>query len=215
MNKYKAKRAYQNKSTAESYDDTRFSGFKGRRIDQLEKRSISKALRYVPILSLVIDIPCGTGRITEMLLESNYNVVGADVSREMVNVARKNLKKYENQIKLIVCDAENLPFEDNSFDCVTSIRLMGHVPPDIRVKILTEMRRVTKEWLIISYYNPYCFNGIYRHKIKSLFDKSPESWCPISISNLKIEAKLGHLHIIRTFHILKYISETYIVLLKK
>lgn len=150
-----------------------------------------------------------------MLLESNYNVIGADISREMINVSRKNLKKYGNLIKLVICDAENLPFENNSFDCITSIRLMGHVPQDIRVKILAEMKRVTKKWLIISYYNPYSFNGIYRHKIKSLFDKFPESWYPISVLNLKTEAKLAHLNIIRTFHILKYISETYIVLLKK
>ena len=38
--------------------------------------------------------------------------------------------------------AENIPFEDDSFDYVTCIEVLEHLPPDLRPKAFTEMRRV-------------------------------------------------------------------------
>ncbi len=49
----------------------------------------------------VLDIGCGIGRWGEYLLASGYFYVGIDGSRQMIEHAKENLKKYENK-KLLV-----------------------------------------------------------------------------------------------------------------
>ncbi|RLI84421.1 hypothetical protein DRP07_01205 [Archaeoglobales archaeon] len=55
-----------------------------------------------------IDIGCGTGIVKDVV--PDLNVVGVDVSPEMVRVAREKIEV------VLAADAENLPFRDNVFD---------------------------------------------------------------------------------------------------
>ena len=50
----------------------------------------------------------------------------------------------------ILADGRNLPFKDNSFDIVTSIDVIEHVPKKDRKKFVQELLRVAKERVIIS-----------------------------------------------------------------
>ena len=54
-------------------------------------------------------------------------------------------------------DAENLPFPDNSLDCVLSIRFMHHIDSATRIRILRDMARVSRHWVIIDYRHRYSF----------------------------------------------------------
>ena len=53
------------------------------------------------------------------------------------------------QSKLIQSDGELLPFKDNAFDCVVSIRLFQLIPKEAKTAILKEMWRVSRKWLIV------------------------------------------------------------------
>lgn len=199
---------------AKLYDTERFHSRRGKFIDQLEKKAIIKLINSVDNLDTVLDIPCGTGRITQLLLDLGYNVIGADVSKDMIKIAQKKLNNYDNLLDLYHCDLTNLPFENGKFDCITSIRLMGHVPQMVRVKMLREMRRVVKKCMIVSYYNPYSLKGIYRG-LRSRVIKPSTKWYPISFRKLKDEVKLANLQTYKMEHILDGIAETYIVLIGK
>lgn len=65
----------------------------------------------------VLDLCTGTGDIARIIkkIYPKSRVVGVDFSEKMLEIAQK--KAYG--ISFINADCTNLPFEDNSFDCVT------------------------------------------------------------------------------------------------
>jgi len=69
----------------------------------------------------ILDVACGTGDVGfEILKRHSVTVIGIDLSPKMVELAqnKSRLKKVDN-ISFIEGDAENLPFESNSIDCLT------------------------------------------------------------------------------------------------
>jgi SAM-dependent methyltransferase len=63
----------------------------------------------------LLDVACGPGLITAALKGSNVTVVGADLSTEMLRVARQ----LDPDARFEQADAEALPFPDESFDAVS------------------------------------------------------------------------------------------------
>lgn len=211
---YRAKTAYQDEKEVMTYDSARFKSLKGRITDWLEKRAVCHALAVVPPGSRVLDIPCGTGRITALLLQLGYRTVGADISAGMLNLAQKALEKFENLESLDEADAEKLPYKNEEFDAVTSIRLMNHLPPNIRVNVLKEMARVSRLAVIVSHCNPRSISGIKR-RIKYLFKPPHAPWNPAAYEQVKKEAAEAGLYIAAVFPILGPIAETNVYLLRK
>lgn len=69
----------------------------------------------------VLDIATGTGDLAISLAEKGLqNIVGLDLSKGMLEVARKKVKEknLENQIELVQGDSENLPYSDDHFDAI-------------------------------------------------------------------------------------------------
>jgi ubiquinone/menaquinone biosynthesis C-methylase UbiE len=209
---YPAKTAYQSKAAAETYDRKRFRSLKGRFLDEKEKRIIGQFLNGLPEGGSVLDLACGTGRIAEFLLSKGHKVWAVDISKEMLDFARRRLDSFEDLVKFRKAEAENLPFEKKFFDSATCIRLMGHIPPETRIKILREMKRVTKGPFIVAYYLSEPVANTKR-KIRKFTtgDKSP--WFPISKKDLKEEINSASLRILEEKRVLKYLSETLILLL--
>ena len=53
---------------------------------------------------------------------TNAKIIGIDISKKMLNIGNKKIKKYalSNRIVLKLADAEQLPFKNNSFQAITS-----------------------------------------------------------------------------------------------
>lgn len=211
---YKAKEAYQNRSVAEEYDQVRFSHYKGRLTNLLEKRVVLKALSSVPCGSTVLDIPCGTGRVTEWLLEKGYKTTGLDISSEMAKQAKVRLEYFDNLQGIFTGDASRLQFNDNAFDCVVSIRLLGHTPPTDRLQIIEEIRRVSSDFVILAYYHAHCLQGYRKILIAKLSGKN-RIWYPISAQDMAVELDQVGLKIVGVYPLFKFISETWIILARK
>jgi ubiquinone/menaquinone biosynthesis C-methylase UbiE len=93
----------------------------------------------------ILDVSSGRG--TQSIFyakEFDVEVVGIDLSREMVRVATENAKKagLDNQVKFKIGDSQELPFESDTFDVVINECAVGI--PDDSQKVLTEMVRVAK-----------------------------------------------------------------------
>lgn len=84
----------------------------------------------------VLDVGCGTGRLTKILFKKTSNVFGIDNSKEMIKFAPK-------RAKLTVGTAFNMPYEDNYFDHTVSMDLLLHFKN--YKKIIYEMKRVVKK----------------------------------------------------------------------
>lgn len=70
----------------------------------------------------ILDIATGTGDMAILYSKGNAKeIVGLDISAGMLEVAKTKVKKLklEDTIQLELGDAENLPFEDQSFDAVS------------------------------------------------------------------------------------------------
>ena len=58
--------------------------------DRREKGCILDCLRAIPAGSKVLDLPCGTARMTKLLVERGYRVTGTDISEAMLSRAIEN-----------------------------------------------------------------------------------------------------------------------------
>jgi trans-aconitate 2-methyltransferase len=79
----------------------------------------------------VLDVGCGTGRLTEQLLTRlpHGRVIGIDQSANMVRVARDYLKPQGPRMQLLVADAVALPLEahaDAVFSTATFHWVLDH-----------------------------------------------------------------------------------------
>ena len=95
----------------------------------------------VPVNARVLDVGCGSGWAARLLAEraSEGNVVGIDVSDEMVRVAREQSAQLSN-VEYQVASAENLPFPNDSFTHAFSMESLYYYA-DI-AKALSEIARV-------------------------------------------------------------------------
>jgi ubiquinone/menaquinone biosynthesis C-methylase UbiE len=213
---YKAKLAYRNKVTAVQYDKTRFHSIKGYLVDKLEKKLICRAIKKARLKppAELLDLPCGTGRLSLFLAQKGFRVRGVDISEEMVQEAAKKMNEYSfhDQVALSVGDAESISFEDESFDLVVSLRLFGHLPPLVRKRVLAEMKRVARSFLIIVYYHKNSLQGLVRRKIRS---QRNVSWHPVTFEEINNELKSIGLEKVRVFPLLVGVSETLVVLARK
>ena len=131
----------------------------------------------------ILDVATGTGKQAFAFAKKGYEVIGIDLSEEMLKVAHKK-NKYGN-VKFEVADATDLPFEDNRFDISCVSFGLHDMPLFIREKALKEMVRVTrtKGMIVIIYYALprknkmsrfliYHFIDLYEGKYYSNFIKS-------------------------------------------
>jgi demethylmenaquinone methyltransferase/2-methoxy-6-polyprenyl-1,4-benzoquinol methylase len=88
----------------------------------------------------VLDVATGTGAVAaELIRQKGCAVVGLDQSPEMLAVARKHLPA---TVRLVEASAEQVPFEDESFDGLTFTYLLRYV--DDPGATLRELARVVR-----------------------------------------------------------------------
>jgi ubiquinone/menaquinone biosynthesis C-methylase UbiE len=211
-----ARERYQDRQVADNYDRVRFTRPIGRLIDALEKRAVQRALKAVRQLCpcpRVLDTPCGTGRITELLLHQGWTVTGGDISQPMMDIARRKLSPFGDRVGFCQLDIEDLQLPERSFDLITCIRLLNHLLPAERARALREMARVSRRFVIV---NVSFASSLYRLKanLKSAFGivrpKEPFSW-----KQLHEQAAEAGLRI-REYHSeLPVLSEVVVLLMEK
>jgi ubiquinone/menaquinone biosynthesis C-methylase UbiE len=116
--------------------DSWFDAGWGRHAFSVEARALLRAAG--PLAGLrVLDVGCGTGRITDVLARSGANVVGLDLDPAMLTVAARR-----TSAPFILGDAASLPFSDGSFDLTVAVTLCEFVA-DVGA-VFAELARVTR-----------------------------------------------------------------------
>ena len=87
----------------------------------------------------VLDVATGTGLVAQELLRRGFRVTGLDQSTEMLARARE---RFADRVELVEGSADELPFDDASFDHLTFTYLLRYV--DDPAATLAELARVVR-----------------------------------------------------------------------
>jgi SAM-dependent methyltransferase len=205
---------YQNEGVAGSYDRERFSSIAGRVFQNAEIKTLGKLVRHLPTNASLLDVPCGTGRIAQVLLDWGFRVTAADISEEMIQVARGRIANSGGRLSASRGSADALPFGDGSFDAVLSIRFLPHIDTDLRRRMLKEMARVSRRWIFFS--NSFS-SGWYkgRRAVKRRLGHQAPTRYPVSESEIREDLRCANLKEIARFWTFRFVSEELLVLCEK
>lgn len=113
-------------------------------------RSEEEKLAYKKVLGKVLgngnlnilDVGCGTGFVALLLAEMGHEVAALDITEGMMEKAKTHARESGLSIRFEIGDADNLPFDDESFDTVVCRWLFWTLPDHLRA--MKEWVRVTR-----------------------------------------------------------------------
>jgi ubiquinone/menaquinone biosynthesis C-methylase UbiE len=90
----------------------------------------------------VLEIGTGTGRIGMPIIARGFRFTGIDIDPDMMAVFRAKYGGISRKVSLIEADAQDLPFDDGSFDAAIAVHVWDLIPN--LGKALSEAVRVVK-----------------------------------------------------------------------
>jgi glycogen(starch) synthase len=111
----------------------------------------------------VLEAGCGSGIAVQLFAEAGANVTAIDLTDWAVETTRRRLAAFGLEGRVLQADAENLPFEDDSFDLVFSWGVIHHTSDMDRA--LAELVRVCRpggQVVLMVYHRRSLFFLVYR-----------------------------------------------------
>ncbi len=90
----------------------------------------------------MLEVGAGSAYVSLYFAKRGFDSTCLDINSKILKIAENNFEKEKAKGKFVVGNAEKLPFEDNSFDIVSSFGLMEHFPDPTLA--FSEMKRVLK-----------------------------------------------------------------------
>ena len=165
-------RRFQDKERAARYSK-RFEHGSRKRTDLREQKAVARIFAALKDCQSVLDVPCGAGRFAATLGKGDRLLIESDVAHEMVDIARQHGRQLGVRARWIQSDAGRLPVRDGAVDCIFCNRLLHHIlPVDERAMFLKEFRRVTRRWLVLTFFDYQVFGPV-RKALKTLKGRKP------------------------------------------
>ncbi len=106
-----------------------------------QEEMIEETLSMIPGEAVVLDLGCGDGRDTGYMHAKGVRVVGLDLSKSMIALAKKKYPRCD----LVYGDMRKTCFPDDKFDCVWASASIIHIPKDELDVMASEIRRTLKD----------------------------------------------------------------------
>ena len=143
----------------------------GRRADGLEKQLLNQLLTDFPAVGTVLEVGCGTGHFSRWFEARGLDVVGADLSMEMLAQSSRLAGP-----PCVQGRAERLPFASGSVDLVVIITTLEFV--DDPQLALAEACRVAHKGLLVGALNRHSLLG------RALTRQANPPWTSARLYNL-------------------------------
>jgi ubiquinone/menaquinone biosynthesis C-methylase UbiE len=194
-----ARERFSRKSLADIYP----SEYSSRWRDRREKACIEQCLAAIPRGSRVLDLPCGTGRMTRILVSRGFNVIGADVSEAMLEHARRNYREFQRQqggsapdVQFEIRDVLNTGFSNDYFQGISCIRLFHHFDEaETRRTALRELRRICSGPIVVTFLNSFALDRYSSWLKRKIRGQKQESQLPIPMRVFAADVKAAGLKI--------------------
>ncbi len=108
---------------------------------EYQESTLKYTLEMLPTSPTILDVGCGDGRDTSFLGKKGADVVGLDLSKKMVDLARECYP----DCKFVYGDIRYTPFSDNTFDCIWASASLIHFPKNKLKEVQKEIYRILKK----------------------------------------------------------------------
>lgn len=113
-------------------------------MDRGNQKRIERTAQLIPSgVESLIDVGCGNGVFLNYLLENKRHLDLMGVDRSDTALSYVRTKKQNEDISI-------LSFESSSFDCVSCLEVVEHLPVDIYEKSLSELARISRRYILLS-----------------------------------------------------------------
>lgn len=199
----------------EHYEKTRYRGLDQRLVHRREEKILEKIFEIIGLGSgTALDIPCGYGRFTGLLVSQGLTPVCSDYSISMVRRALQRTGEIQSSAGFVADAKLRLPVKDSAADILLSMRFFHHIHgQDSRGFILSEFGRVTRRWVVVSFYQSSPLHRLQR-LIRNLFKKTQRKIKMIDREEFEQALEGSLLRVERTFPLFRGIHAQRIVLLK-
>lgn len=103
----------------------------------------------------VLEIGCGMGTHASLLAQAGANLTAIDLTERAVGVTKRRFDIFNLKGRIERSDAENLPFEENSFDTVWSWGVIHHSSSmETCLKEITRVLKSNGHLFLMVYYRP-------------------------------------------------------------
>lgn len=119
--------------------------------------------------SVLLDLPCGGGRLSAQIGQFTDRLIEADIALGQVLYGKTNSRLGIPQIWM-TASAFRLPFRDNSVDGTVCCRLCHHLPTaQEREALLAEILRISRKFVIMTYFDYRSVKNLLR-RARRIFD---------------------------------------------
>ncbi len=113
----------------------------GQITDVLERQLLFDIIGPIAEKTL-LDVGCGDGSLASELARRGATVTGLDADPAMLDAARRRTRTEATHVQFVEGEAEHLPFDDSTFDCVAAVAMLCFVQD--AGCVVAEMARVLK-----------------------------------------------------------------------
>ncbi len=128
----------------------------------------SRILALIPENSVAVDLGCGTGYMLKCLLSKSGHVIGVDGSPPMLELARRRLTPFGNQVSLRIGELEHLPLADREADVALISMVLHHLEnPLLAIKEIERALKPGGSLIIVDFL---------KHKNEDMRSKYGDRW---------------------------------------
>jgi ubiquinone/menaquinone biosynthesis C-methylase UbiE len=142
--------------------------------DRRERALLASYFARVGQVDSILDLPCGHGRLADLLKSHCQKLVEADWSFTMVSLNQRD--HGHDRRRYVRASALEIPFPDRTFDVVVSFRLSHHLETqELRERHLRELFRSAKKHVIVTWFSATSLKNMLRELRVRIAGKKPKN----------------------------------------